>query len=647
MSVPLEIIFFLLFLAVGLYLPGRLFFSLLKIKLDSISSLFLPFAIGILLFALSALIVSSVHVPYLLLPLCLVASIYSLVREKPQHLSLPKNHFYGLGITMLLSLLFALFSFFTGIFPSASSGQVVLYRGDDLWHLMLINELAHTFPPNNPGFASIPLHGYHFFYDLLVAKVSTSFFVSPFSLYFRYFPLLLSFLWGVGVYAFIFMWSKKISISLWAVALTLFGGSFAYILSLQGHAGFSWDSALGMSQPASSLLNPPFTISIILLLAGLFCLLQYYSTKKFVWLFPFVLTVGLLPMFKVYAGILLMTSYALLVVTELIKRHFKILLTLPFVGILFLTYSVFALGGGFLIWYPLWSPHAILQSFPWYNFDNKMLVYGQQHVLKGLITTELDGLVLFIFGNVGTRIIGILLALYFVVRKRIAVSILTSHLLLLTLVSLCIPLLFIQSGKVFEIIQMGWYYLFFTAIFASFGLGYFLEKKIPFILKILFILLFVTTTIPSSLYALYKAREVASFESKNPIEKSALFLAKDSTYTHTILELPSQEFLGTVGKWYSNQLPILATFGKKNAYVTNEYINFPGVPINQRLTALQMVMEYSNAPTPEKAKDIQTFLKKNHIIYIYAPVKEDALLQIPGVQEVFTSTPSAVYLFTK
>lgn len=628
---------------VGLYLPGRLFFQILKIKLDPLAARFLPFTTGILLFTLFALIVSAVHMPYLLLPLCLAVSAYSVVKEKPKVFSTPQKHIYGLVIVVFLSLIFASFSFFTGVF-----GQVVSYHGDDLWHLMLINELSHTFPPNNPGFANIPLQGYHFFYDLLLARVSTAFFISPLSLYFRFFPILLSFLWGVGVYSFVLEWSKKISISLWAVGLTFFGGSFAYILSLQGHAGFSWDSALGMSQPASSLFNPPFVISIILLITGLFALLQYYSTKKFAWLILLSLTVGLLPMFKVYAGILLMASYVLFITIQLFRKNWKTLLTLPFVGALFLsTYYVFALGGGFLIWYPLWSPHAILQSFPWYNFDNKIMVYSQQHVIKGLVQTELDGLILFIFGNLGTRLIGILLALYFVFRKKIKLSLFTAHILIMAILALCIPLFFIQSGKVFEIIQMGWYYLFFAALFASFGLGYFLEKKFPVILKIVCILVFISATIPSALYALQKAPEVVGFNGKSPMQQAALFLAKDPTYSHTLLELPPQEYLGNVHTWYSSQLPILSTFGNKNAFVANEYIDFPGVPVQERLQILENILRFANQPTQDKVNDMHTFLKENHITYIYTPVKEDSFLQIPGIKEVFTSTPSALYTFSK
>ncbi len=56
---------------------------------------------------------------------------------------------------------------------------------------------------------------------------------------------------------------------------------------------------------------------------------------------------------------------------------------------------------------PLWAPHNVLRdNLPWYGYDEKIRTYSEQSVIKGIITTELFALYVFLFGNLGTRLIG-------------------------------------------------------------------------------------------------------------------------------------------------------------------------------------------------------------------------------------------------
>src|SRR3989344_8155798 len=261
----LEIILFLTAVTICFYLPGKFLFTKLKLSLDSPGNLFFPFVLGIMLFTLISYVFSWLKLEFVILPIFLIISFVTIKNKNWLPGRIDKLHRWPLIIVVVLSIIFSLSMLTTGVY-----GDSILYRRDDLWHLALINELKNNFPPDHPGFAGIVLKGYHFFYNFLLAKISNIFSISSLSLYFHHFPILIAFLWGVGVYSLMYKWSKKISVGLWAVFLSMFGGSFAFILRLRGHEGLSLDSAFGIQQSATSLINPPFALSIVIIIATLF-----------------------------------------------------------------------------------------------------------------------------------------------------------------------------------------------------------------------------------------------------------------------------------------------------------------------------------------------------------------------------------------
>src|SRR3990167_11267501 len=474
MQLLLEVGIFLISIAVCFYLPGKLLFTKLKLALGSPEDLFLPFALGIILFTLISYVFSWLKLEFIILPLFLVISFYAFKSKKWFPKSIEKFHRWPLIVVVVLAVIFSLSMLTSGVHDNS-----IQYRRDDLWHSALINELKANFPPDNPGFAGIPLRGYHFFYNFLLAKISNIVFISPLSLHFHFFPLFVAILWGVGVYSFMYKWSKKISIGLWAVFLTMFGGSFAFILRLRGHENLSLDSAFGIQQSATSLINPPFAISIVIIIAVLFAFYQYFTTKKKGWLIPIVLCIGLVSMFKVYAGIILLGSLLLLAPLQLLKKNFMFLIACFFIGILFATtYGILRDPSSVLIFAPFWAPHSVLiDNMPWYGYAEKMYTYTKLSVIKGIIETELYSWYVFFFGNLGTRLIGLLFLSLFLLKKYKKPSLFALTVLIMTSISILIPLFFIQSGKVFEIIQMAWYFLFFISLFAAFGLRAFFDLR--------------------------------------------------------------------------------------------------------------------------------------------------------------------------
>ncbi|NMC98456.1 MAG: hypothetical protein GYA62_01855 [Bacteroidales bacterium] len=167
---------------------------------------------------------------------------------------------------------------------------------DGVWHIALAESLSKG-SLNIPILAGYKLQNYHIGFDLLMAFIHLVTRISFADLYFRLFPLVFSIAIGYLVYGFVNNWQKS-NIAAWlSVFLVYFGGSAAWILG-------KGESAFWSQQAISTLINPPFIFSLILMILGLRHvekLQQKYSVRSF--LFS-VLIFGILIEIKAYAGIL-------------------------------------------------------------------------------------------------------------------------------------------------------------------------------------------------------------------------------------------------------------------------------------------------------------------------------------------------------
>ena len=649
-SFLLEFILFIFFIVAGLYIPGKFFLTQLRVKVVFLEDIFLSLSIGILIFTLISYIFSWIKLPNLVLPVILGINIFAIITIKNNILpKLDKTHLKPLLLVFTATIFFSLSMLVAGVFDGS-----IIYRHDDPWHLALINELKVHFPPDNPGFSQIPLKGYHFFYNFVLAKISNLSFISPFSLHFRFFPILVSILWGLGVYTLMFKWSKKVSVSLWAVFLSMFGGSFAYVLYLQGHIGFSFDSGFGISQPSGSLYNPPFSISIILIITALIILHEYISTKKRTWLIPLTLCIGLISMFKVYAGMILVGGLLIFTLVEIFKKRYIIIFSLLGVAILFFaTYWVFAGGSGYLIFYPLWPPHRILQTYPWYGYDEKMYTFTKFNVIRGIIQTELDGLNVFILGNLGTRLIGLLFLVLIFIKNRKLPSYFALMVFLMAAISIMVPMFFIQSGKVFEMIQMAQYFLFFSALFAAFGFSYFFSLRFNKYVKIIIFALIVIITLPSLVENLknyyYTAKTAQSLST--PYFQTLSFLSKQENYDATVLIMPGQ---GTktdsdsLLQWYRSSTPEIMAFSNKRSFLSNQYIDFPGADKERRLDFIKNMIIFTSTPATsskylDRKEKIIKELRDKKIHFIFSSYEVLSFVDIPEIKKVYKNYPYVIY----
>lgn len=648
----LEILLFVFVLITCFFLPGKFLNSLLNLKLRFLEDLFFSTVIGMMLFTLIIYISSWLRLEIIVLPILLLIDFLVIRKEKWLLIKFENKHIWPILIIIFLSIIFSVHMLSMGVF-----GDSIAYRKDDLWHLALINELKVNFPPDNPGFAGIPLRGYHFFYNLLLAKINNIFHISSLSLYFHFFPPLIAFLWGMGVYSLMYIWSKNIKVALWAVFLTLFGGSFAFILNLQGHNGLSIDSAFGISQPATSLINPPYAISIVIVVAVLFALYQYLSTRKYKWLVPLVLCLGLVSMFKVYAGMILLSSMLLLVVVELLMRRVLLFFALFISGILFLaTYWVFRDPSSTLIFFPLWAPHKVLlDNMTWYGYEEKHYTYSRLGVIRGLIKIELYGLYIFIFGNLGTRLFGLLFLPLSLLKKWKFPSTFALVVFIMMLISILTPLFFIQSGQVFEIIQMAWYFLFFSSLFAAFGFAILFDFRYSRIVKLVLIVAILLITLPSA-YENYKGyfERRLSFKRdslSDPYYKAMSFLSLQGDYNSTVVEIPPKYIQANdsdLTTWFLSSTPAIVAFSNKRSFFNNENIIFYGIDLNQRIKFLKKIILInkisSTAPDFERLQiEVMKGIKENKISYVFSPYSLPSFISIKPIHELYRNEKYVIY----
>lgn len=327
---------------------------------------------------------------------------------------------------------------------------------DGVWHISLIESLSRG-SLEMPIFAGEVVKNYHIGFDLLLAGIHVLTRIPTVNLYFQVIPPILAVL--VGFLTF------KLTKSLWSVFFVYFGGNWAWVLG-------KGESTFWAHQSISTLINPPFALSLVALLIGLILLQQ----KRY-WLAG--LAFAVLPFIKVYGGILV---FAGLAIASLQDK--KMLKTLALALSIYLIFNFQLLTSNFrvLVWQPGWYLETMMgfsDRLNWPRFASAMVNYRLAgNWFKG-IPAYLVALVIFFVGNLGTRII-------FIKRRTDLFS------QAVIFAGLAAPMLFLQTGTSWNSIQFFYYSLFFSGILA----GQYLSK-----LKIknwLLIITLVVLTLPTT-----------------------------------------------------------------------------------------------------------------------------------------------------
>src|SRR5258708_2404367 len=200
----------------------------------------------------------------------------------------------------------------SGLYYSFGIGFWGANGHDGIWHIALINSLARgSF--QMPVFAGYDIKNYHLGFDLAVAFLHNITRIPIVNLYFQIIPPIFALFVGITSYLFVLNWTSSKKAALWSTFFVYFGGDLAWVF---GHG----ESTFWSQQSISTLINPPFALSLIFIFAGLYFLVK----KKY---FLSAVFFGLLLETKAYAGVLVLGSLFIAGVWEYLReKKFKIFL---------------------------------------------------------------------------------------------------------------------------------------------------------------------------------------------------------------------------------------------------------------------------------------------------------------------------------
>ncbi|MBU0569270.1 hypothetical protein KKB40_00620 [Patescibacteria group bacterium] len=496
---------------------------------------------------------------------------------------------------------------------------------DGIWHIAIAQGLAKG-SWQMPIFAGETITNYHIGFDLILAILHKLTFIPIHTLYFQIISPILAILIGIFAYKFIYLWRHSHLQAFWATFFIYFGGSFGWIISLFRNGEIGGESLFWSQQSVSTLINPPFALSLVLIFTGLYCLTKGLSKKSraghYLLLATFLF--GTLVQVKVYAGLLCLGELFVAGIWQTIRRH-GISVMKVFVGSLVLSILLFAPltidVRQTIIYKPFWFLEGMM-SFSdrvgWQKFGEAMINYKLGNVWAKGFLAYTGAFAIFILGNFGSRIVG-LPGFLLKVGNLKKIDYIELFLVSIILAGILIPTFFIQSGNSWNTIQFMYYSLVFSGILAGVVLGKWLEKVNTTALHsvvVLGVLIFTLPTTIGTLWYHYLPSRPPAMISNEELE-ALEFLSKQPD--GVVLTLPFDKNLADVAVnnpprplYLYESTAYVSAFSGKSVYLEDEVnLEITGYDWKDRRENLIEFLETLNI---SQASD---FLKENKIRYIY------------------------------
>ena len=289
----------------------------------------------------------------------------------------------ALILIIIGSLIWSLTMFKSGLVYSYGVGFWGPNGHDGVWHIALSENLAKG-SWEMPVFAGEAVKNYHIGFDLILAFIHKLTFIPIHTLYFQVIPPILASLIGIFAYKFVYVWRKSAKEAFWATFFVYFGGNWGWVVSLLRDKNFNGESMFWSQQSISTLVNPPFAFSLVLIFAGLYYLvkgsrLPKIQSNRYFLLSTFLF--GILVQVKVYAGILILAALFMAGIWRMIKRK-GVSLIKVFTGSLILSILIFSPVSkdveNSIVFSPFWFLETMM-SFTdrvgWQKFGEAMMNY--------------------------------------------------------------------------------------------------------------------------------------------------------------------------------------------------------------------------------------------------------------------------------
>ncbi len=618
-SVVVKLGGFFIFLLLGVIIPGFILTNKVFKDKPIFLRLFISCTVGFVTLTLLFYIASLLHLRPLIFGYILLGFII-FIRLKLYNLliDLSKVQKFSNVIVVLIILAGTVFQ----VIPTFKSGLNFSYgmglwgpnTHDGIWHMALVNQLIKSVPPENPVYAGVILKNYHFFYDLLIAATNYLSTVPVADLIFRFYPIFFSLMLGVGSYYLALKLFRSKIAGLFSLYLIYSAGSFGWIVEFLRERHIGGESAFWANQSVSFNLNPPFAISLVIIIALFHILFHLSFSFRLRNIFLVILLAGSLIGFKSYGAILILVS--LLLVGSFKKQlYFLIIFSGAALISLLIFLPNFDLTSNLLIFAPFWFIHSMIDSpdrVGWVRLSLAREAGITTHNWFKFILAEALSLAIFIAGNLGLRVISLISLIKI---KTIIKDEKILFIFIFALLSFMIPILFIQSGNPWNTIQFSYYGLYVAALVS--GVVLFKLTKLPKYIAVLVIFIILI------LAPINSAVTANSYLSKNPhafISAGELqglqFLANQTD--GVVLTFPydsrlKQRFAEPWPVYAYDSTAYIAALSKKSVYIEDE-------PQNQILLTdykkrLVASKDFFLKPVSEEMK----FLLDNNIKYVYLP----------------------------
>lgn len=500
---------------------------------------------------------------------------------------------------------------------------------DGIWHIALSESLSKGFL-GMPIFAGSSLQNYHIGFNLILASLHKITFIPIHVLYFQILPPIFALVIGLLVYIFVFEWIKSKKAALWSVFFIYFGGSLGFILQ-------KGESAFWSQQAISTLINPPFALSLIFLLLGLILIKKLNEKFTIINFILGILVFGVLIEIKAYAGILALGALLVSGLYSLFVNH-KSLIIKIFAGALIVSLIVYlplnSNSTSFLVLSPFWFLETMMGTvdrIDWPKFYSAMLSYKSGNIWQKGILAYGAAFAIFILGNFGTRIV-------FLFRK-IKLDQINIFIYSVIAAGILVPMLFIQKGTPWNTIQFFYYSLFFSSILAGIVISKVKSKIILFIV--------VLATIPTTLITLkdvyIPSRPPAMLPKSELFALSFLSKQADGVVLTKPFDLPSAKAAENKPPrplYLYTSTSYVSAFSKQQTFLEDE-INLDITGYNWQERREQILEWYKEGDALSK----RNFLIKNNIGYIYWLKDGGSLLDIDklSISKIFENDLVTIY----
>lgn len=621
----LDLIAFILLSISCFLLPGLQLLTWMKIKLGPFDRIIFSSITGYVLFSLTGYLLLLINFSIINIPLFILLSLYYLYQHKNHFKSRPSLNFKKVNLIFILVITVGIIGQLAIIAPSGRIlGQSLVFWSalghDGLWHIALIEELKKGFPLQNPVFANSRLVNYHYFSDIAPAIFSQFANISSLDLFFRFFPLLFSLWLGSSTYFVVKKLSNNISVGIWSMFFVLFSGSFGYFISLVKDKSLNGETKFWSTQLQSSSGNPPQLISLVLVLAFLYFFQLFSKDRNWRLALICIILASPLAVFKIYAAIVVILTLVIIFLIDLIKNHslayFFLILPIAIISaVLFLPNS--SSSSEFLIFQPWWFIRTMIvapDKLDWLDLELKRQTYLYHHSYLRVLQIELTGFVLFVFGNLGTKFIG-LWQFKNIIRNLADKS--NQFILLISLISLIFPLLFLQKGVAGNTIQFLQYFLLFFAILAGITTAQVLARLRNNYLKSIFVILIVIFSVPTQVGLIYDFYKRPPFAQIQKEELDALdFLHRNTSKDIVVLSPAFDRNLkvsdSTPPIWAWSDTAYIGAISSRRVFVADtEQLDIMGYNYKQRQDISLDIFNETNS------SNFKTLLSQNNINYIY------------------------------